>query len=104
MLTTFCHDDKKLFGDDFTPEVPIAADEYWMSLEIDTSLDGKISSTIDGVGVAAEAATAANFTTYILCKASGGKFPTLKDAIAAALNNYSVDYNVATIETSGRVR
>ncbi len=97
VLTTFCHDDKKLFGDDFTPEVPIAADEYWLSLEIDTSLDGKISSTIDGVGVAAEAATAANFTTYILCKASGGKFPTLKDAIAAALNNYSVDYNVATI-------
>ncbi len=97
VLSTFCHEDKKLFGDDFTPEVPIAADEYWLSLEIDTSLDGNISSTIDGVGIAAEATTAANFTTYVLCKASGGKFPTLKDAIAAALNNYSVDYNVATI-------
>ena len=97
VLTTFCHDDEKLFGDDFTPEVPIAADEYWISLEIDTSLEGKISATVDGVGVAVEGATAANFATYTLCKASGGKFPALKDAIAAALNNYSVDYNVAAI-------
>ncbi len=97
VLSTLCHDDKKLFGDDFTPEVAIAPDEFWLALEIETSIDGNISSTIDGIGVAAEAATAANFTTYVLCKASGGKFPTLKDAIAAALNNYSVDYNVATI-------
>ena len=97
VLSTLCHEDKRLFGDDFTPEVPIAADEYWLALEIDTSLDGNISSTIDGVGIAAEATTAANFTTYVLCRASGGKFPTLKDAIEAALNNYSVDYNVATI-------
>ena len=97
VLSTFCHDDQKLFGDDFTPGVPIAADEYWISLEIDTSLDGKISSTVDGIGVAVEGSTAANFTTYTLFKASGGKFPTLKDAIAAALNNYSVDYSVAAI-------
>jgi len=97
VLSALCHDDKKLFGDDFTPEVPIAAAEYWISLEIDTHLDGKISSTIDGVGVAVEGATAGTFTTYTLCKASSGKFPPLKDAIEAALNNYSVDYSVAAI-------
>ncbi len=98
-LSASCPDDKKLFGDDFTPEVPIAADEYWMSLEIDTSLDGKLSSTVDGVGIAVEGTTAANFTTYTLFKAAGGKFPALKDAIAAALNNYSVNYNVATVRS-----
>ena len=97
VLSTFDHGDGKLFSDDFAPEVPIAADACWISLEIDTSLDGEISSTIDGVGVATEAATAANFTTYTLCKATDGKFPSLKDAIAAALNNYSVDYDVAAI-------
>lgn len=97
VLATYSPKDKKLFGDDFTPEVPIAADEYWISLEIDTLLDGKISSTVDGIGLAVEGTTAANFATYTLCKASGGKFPALKDAIAAALNSYSVDYNVAAV-------
>ncbi len=99
VLSTFGPADGKLFGSDFMPEVPIAGDEYWMSLEIDTFLDGKISSTVDGVGIAVEGSTAANFTTYTLFKASGGKFPALKDAIATAFNNYSVDYNVATVRS-----
>src|SRR5271166_6821411 len=42
VLSTLCHNDKKLFGDDFTPEVPIAADECWISLAIDAHLDGAI--------------------------------------------------------------
>ena len=96
-LSIMCPDDKKLFGDDFTPEVPIAADEYWMSLEIDTSLEGKLSSTVDGVGIAVEGATGANFTTYILFKAAAGKFPALKDAMAATLSNFSVGYNVGAV-------
>ena len=106
VLATFSPKDKKLFGDDFTPEVPIAADEYWMSLEIDTSLHGKISSTVDGIGLAVEGTTAANFATYTLCKASGGKFPALKDALTAVLNSYAVDYNVAAVRSqpAGTVR
>jgi hypothetical protein len=93
-LKTYPPAAKKLFGDDFTPEVPIAADEYWMSMEVDTSLSGKVAATIDGVGIALEGATSATFTTYTLFK---GQLPSLKDAITAALNNYSVDYNVAVL-------
>jgi len=106
VLTTYSPKDKKLFGDDFTPEVPIAADEYWISLEIDTSLDGNISSTVDGIGVGWEGTTTANFATYTLCKAAGGKFPALKDALTAILNTYAVDYNVAAVRNQpvGTVR
>ncbi len=86
VVASFGPDDKQLFGDDFTPGIPIAAGEYWISLEIDTSLSGTISSTVDGIGVAVEGSTAANFATYTLVKASGGKFPPLKDALTAVLN------------------
>ncbi len=99
LLKTFSPDDKKLFGDDFTPDVPIAADEYWMALEIETSLNGKIASTVDGIGIALEGSTSANFTTYTLFK---GTLPTLRDAITTALNNYSVDYSVAVIRNQPR--
>src|SRR5271166_2141045 len=107
VLSAFRPADKKLFGDDFTPGIPIAADECWMSLEIDTSLTGAISFTnVDGIGVAVEGTTAANFATYTLFKAQDGKFPALKDALAVVLNNYSVDYNVAAVRSQpvGTVR
>ena len=95
-LKTYPPANKKLFGDDFTPEVPIAADEFWMALEIDTNLNGKIAATVDGVGLALEGSTGATFTTYTLFK---GQLPSLKDAITAALNNYSVDYSVAVLRS-----
>jgi hypothetical protein len=106
VLSSLGPDDKKLFEDDFTPEIPIAAGEYWISLEIDTSLSGNISSTVDGIGVAVEGSTAANFATCTLVKASGGKFPSLKDALTTILNSYSVDYNVAAVrgQPAGTVR
>jgi hypothetical protein len=106
VLSAFGPKDKKLFGGDFTPEIPIAAGEYWMSLELDTSLDGQISSTVDGIGIAVEGTTAANFATYTLVKASGGRLPALKDALTAVLNSYSVDYNVGAVRSQpvGTVR
>jgi len=93
-LKTYPPANKKLFGDDFTPEVPIAADEYWMSLEIDTTFGGKIASTVDGIGIALEGSTSSTFTTYTLFK---GQLPSLQDAVAATLNNYAVDYSVAML-------
>ncbi|MDR3748056.1 MAG: hypothetical protein P4M04_07885 [Acidobacteriota bacterium] len=96
-FSVFTHDDGKLFGDDFTPEVPIAEDQCWMSFEIDATVDGKLAATVDGVGVALEGTTAACFTTYSLLKAQNGRFPALKDAMRAALQNYSVSCSAGAI-------
>ena len=89
--------DKKLFGDDFTPEIAIASDECWVSLEIDTLVDGRLSATVDGVGVSVDASTAACFKTYTLLKASGGKFPSLGEALVSAMGHYSVNYSLESV-------
>ena len=93
------HADGKLFGDDFTPEVLIAADECWMSFEVDASLQGKLATKVDGIGLALQDTTAATFTTYKLFKSAAGKFLSLKDALVSTLNSYSVNYNVAAVRS-----
>jgi hypothetical protein len=93
------HADGKLFGDDFTPEVLIAADECWMSFEVDASLQGKLATKVDGIGLALQDTTAATFTTYKLFKSATGKFLSLKDALVSTLNSYSVNYNVAAVRS-----
>ncbi len=89
----------KLFGDDFTPDVLIAADECWVSFEVDASLQGKLSTKVDGIGLALQDTTAATFTTYKLFKATAGKLPSLKDALASTINSYSVNYDVAAVRS-----
>jgi hypothetical protein len=89
--------EKKLFDDDFSCEVAIADNQCWMALEIDASLTGKLSATIDGFGVGLQDNTSAIFTTYKLLEATSGEFPSLKDALVAVVQSYSVNYNVANV-------
>ncbi len=90
--------DKKLFDDDdFSPKIPIGSDECWIGLTLDTSLDGKLSATVDGFGVGVEGASKVSLGTYILLQRSAGKFPTLMDGIRSVLERYSVAYTADMI-------
>ena len=97
VLSLSGHDQKKLFDDQFSPEIAIAPDERWLSLGVDVSFDANLAATVDGVGVAVEGITTAAFTTYSLVKASGGTFPSLRNAITCALQNYTIDYSADAV-------
>jgi hypothetical protein len=92
-LTTFTQRDQKLFADEFSLEIDIGPAECWVACEIDVTLGGKLSGTVDGVGVGIDAGTAACFTTYTLVKKIAGSFPLLQEGLAAAFSSYSVNFN-----------
>ncbi len=90
--------DKKLFEDeDFSLAIPIGPDECWIGLTLDTLLDGKLSATVDGFGIAVEAAQSVSFGRYILLQRSAGQFPTLTEGLKSVLESYSVAYTVDQI-------
>ena len=86
-------------GDEFAPRIAIAPGEAWVQVELDTSVDGKFSASADGFGVAVEQLTKAGLSTYTLLTASSGTLPSLREAIQAALNHYSVTNDVASIRS-----
>lgn len=90
-------DDKKVCGDDFTPDVSIAPGECWMCFEVDATITGKLAATVDGVGLALQDNSSARFATYSLIKQESGKFPSLQDALVTAMQNFSVTCTVASV-------
>ena len=83
--------DKMLFDDDgFSPTVPITATDCWVGFELDTNLTTKISGSANGFGASVGISSTVSFLTYVVQHPTGGSFPSLKDAITATLNRFSV--------------
>lgn len=83
--------DKILFDDDgFSPAIPITATDCWVGFELDTNLTTKISGKADGFGASLSVSSAVSFLTYDVQHPTGASFPSLKDAITATLNRFSV--------------
>lgn len=92
--------DKTLFGDDqFSPRIPIAADECWVKAELDTTVEGKIAGKVDGIGLSIDGTSKAAFATYSLFQRTGGAFPTFKSALETAFGNFSIALSPAAIRS-----
>ncbi|HEY7304471.1 MAG TPA: hypothetical protein VH601_10175 [Bryobacteraceae bacterium] len=86
-------------GDPFAPRIPIAPGEAWVRFELDTSVTGKFTVPANGFGVGFQGITKVGLSTYTLLTASSGTLPSLRDAIKAALENYSVTKDAAAIRS-----
>lgn len=89
-----------LFGPDpFAPAIPIAPGEAWIQLELDASVDAKLSASAQGFGVALEQLTKAGLSTYTLLTSSSGTLPSLRQGFQSALDHYSVIKDAASIRS-----
>ncbi len=106
-LSILTPEKKKLFDDDdFCPAIPIAANECWIGLELEASVEAKVSGTVDGFGVNIGVAPNVSFTRYVSIPSSDQFQKSLESAFssfsiactAAALRNQSPGtVNVAEI-------
>ena len=89
-ITRYSAEDSPLLGSDpSVPSIVINAGEYWLSFEVDGTLD--ISGTQNlgsAFGVSVEGATAAKLYTYVQFANATGPLPTLGTAIGATLNSF----------------
>ena len=90
VLTRYTAADTPLLGSDPTvPEIDIGAHDYWMSFELDGTLDIKGTEKIgSGFGVSVEGSTALKLYIYELFDGSHG-YPSLGSAIGDSLNLFS---------------
>lgn len=91
------HPQKVLFNDEFAPGIRIGPGEGWIQLELDTSVDAKLSASADGFGVSLDGISKVSLSTYTLLSAASGTFPTLRQAIQTALENYSITKDALSI-------
>lgn len=89
VLTRYTASDSPLLGSDPTvPEIDIGANDYWMSFELDATLDLTGTQKNSGMGVSVSGSTALKLSIYELFDASTG-YPTLQAAIGKTLNCFS---------------
>jgi len=90
VLTRYTAKDSPLLGSDpSVPEIPIGSSEYWMSFELDATLDiAGTQSAGSGFGVGIEGATTTKLSTYTLFSGGFEPLPTVREAIAATLNSF----------------
>jgi len=83
--------DKALFlPDSFAPAIPIVTGQGWIGFELDVNLGAGLSAAADGFGIAVQAATKVALSTYTLFESSGQGLPLLKDALASAVEDFSI--------------
>lgn len=105
-IAVFTSRDKTLFaGDGFAPSIPIGADECWIKFGLNTVLEGKIQTQIDGFGMAIANTAELSFATYTVLKVAAGRFPSLREALETALDNFSIACSASTtrMQPSGTV-
>ena len=99
-LRIFLPADRKLFGDDpFAPEVAIGPADCWIAFEVDGSVSGALSGSVDGFGIGLGSAASVAFATYTLVNAAGGVFPPLTTALPSALENFSIGCTAQRLRT-----
>lgn len=92
--------DKQLFGSDqFSPQIAIAANQAWVAVEVDASLDIKAQATVNGIGVSEEVAPKLAVTTYSLISAPAAPLPSLQDACSVAFNQFGVTSSPGAIRS-----
>jgi hypothetical protein len=88
--------DKLLFADDsFSPTIPIVSGQCWVEFGTDIAVEGDLSASSNGFGVALAGNTRLSILTYTLFDAS--PLPTLSDAIAQAVETFSLSVDAKAI-------
>jgi hypothetical protein len=82
--------DKTLFTNDTFASVPISADQCWMGVELDVSVDADLQGTADGFGVEITGTAKLGLTTFVLIKATGDQFPVFRDGLKSALDHFYI--------------
>jgi hypothetical protein len=91
--------DETLFGSGgASPEVVIASNQAWVKAALDTSVSVQIAAAMpSGLGVSGKVLQTASIATYTRIESSNGSFPTVKEAVGAALSNLRVVRTAADI-------
>ena len=88
-LTIKTSADKTLCGSSqFSPAIPIGANEVWVGVEVDLSFSANASATVSSFGLTFAAASKFSCSTYTL--SSGASLPLLRDACSRAFGNFSL--------------
>jgi hypothetical protein len=90
-LTRYTTKDTPLLGSDPTvPEIDIGANDYWVSFELDGTLQvSAAQKSASGFGVSITGASTLKLSIYQLFNATP-KYPTLEDAIGQTLNLFAL--------------
>ncbi len=90
-LTVATAKDGTLFGTDkVSPAITIEPNQAWVSFKVAVNISAAASATVNAFGVAVKANSAIACTTFALSPVAGQPAPTLRDAFAACLSDYSV--------------
>lgn len=90
--------DSPLLGDDpADPEIAIGDNQYWLSFELDTTLDVTAAAKYSGFGLKIHGSTAAKLSAYTLFDQQSGPLPDLQTAAAGALSNFSTLSSAAAL-------
>jgi hypothetical protein len=92
VITRYTAHDSPLLGSDPTvPKIAIGPGDYWVSFEVDGTLDVAGAKNFpSGFGVTVDLASTVKLSGYTLFPSSPGPLPTLGDAIRAAISNTAI--------------
>jgi len=92
--------DKLLFPDDgFSPIIPIAPGQAWISVEVDLTASASVGATANGVGVSIADTTKMHCSSDTFFTATAGSLPLLRDGCVTAFNNYSLTTSSTALRT-----
>jgi len=90
--------DKLLFpADGFSPQIPVSPNQAWIGAEFDLSTKVNVAVAGNGLGVSFEGDTTLTCSTFSLFSAKMPPLPSLGEACATALSNYSIVASAAGI-------
>jgi hypothetical protein len=90
--------DGTVFGkNQFSPSVPIATNEAWLSVELDLAVSARLSLSSNSVGVSFEGDSKFACSTLTRFSAPKPPFPSFRDALAEAVSNFSITTGACAI-------
>jgi hypothetical protein len=94
-LAVITSKDRLLFADDsFYPLIPITPGQCWVEFGIDLAVEGDLTASSNGFGVAIAASSGLSVSTYTLFDAP---LPSLSDALAQAIETFSLSASAKEI-------
>lgn len=98
VLAVITSKDKSLFADDsFSEAIPILAGQCWIEFGTDIAVEADFSASSNGFGVALAGSAGLTVSTYTLMDAP--PLPSLGDAIAEAMGNFSLSSSAKEIRS-----
>jgi len=83
--------DGAVFGkNQFSPSIPIAPNEAWLSVDLDLAASAKLSISSNSVGVSFEGDSKLACSTFTLFSVSQPPLPPFRNALAEAFSNFGI--------------